>query len=59
MLETWLRIQASNAETQANATQTRDLTSKLLASIDPTNTMPQPLKTSPLHRELSKFLPLR
>jgi tRNA A-37 threonylcarbamoyl transferase component Bud32 len=56
MLETWMRIQASNAETQANATQTRELTSKLLTLIDPTNTMPQPLKTSPLHRDLSKFL---
>ena len=56
MLETWLRIQASNAETQANATQTRDMTLKLLTSIDPTNPMPTPLKSSSIHRELSKFL---
>lgn len=56
MLETWLRIQASNAETQANATQTRDMTLKMLSSIDPTNPMPTPLKSSEIHRELSKFL---
>lgn len=56
MLETWLRIQASNAETEANATQTREMTHRLLAEIDPSNPMPQSLKSSTVHRELSKYL---
>lgn len=56
MLETWLRIQESNAETQANAIQTRESTLKLLESVDPTNPMPMPLKSSTIHRELAKFL---
>jgi eukaryotic-like serine/threonine-protein kinase len=56
MLETWLRIQATNADTLANAVQSRDLTEKLLAEVDPTNPMPKPLKSSDLHRELAKSL---
>ena len=56
MMETWLRIQATNGESMANAAQTRELIQQLVTEMDPTNPMPKSLRTSVVHRELAKSL---
>ena len=56
MVDTWLKIQASNAESEANAVETRDTFIKLLELSESNDPAQGDLKNSPLHREFEKLI---
>ena len=41
MLQSWLKVQQSNAEAVANSNETQNFVKQLLEAVDPTNPMPQ------------------
>jgi eukaryotic-like serine/threonine-protein kinase len=56
MIETWLRVQESNAQTQATDLEIRNDVYKLLDLVDPTKPAGESLLTSPIHAQLRKSL---
>ena len=56
MLETWIRVQLSNAESEANAVETRDLFQKLQSEFESSGSAKGSLKTSELQKDLKKLL---
>jgi serine/threonine protein kinase len=56
MLDTWIRVQLSNAESEANAVETRELFQKLQTEFDSSGPAKGSLKTSELQKDLRKLL---
>lgn len=56
MLSTWLKVQESIADSQANELQFRELVYQLLEESDPTSATPVPVKMSTVHAKLRKKL---
>lgn len=54
MLETWLKVQESNAESLANDQQIRELTTQILSTRQPSDD--QTIKTDSLHSRLAQEL---
>ena len=56
MLETWLKIQASNAESEANSVHFREMYVRLQADLESQDLPKDPAKSSELQKELKKML---